>query len=158
MNEVSVNFNKPPAITHKNPQEKPPGKNYLGIDYGAKRIGLATSTGIISTPLATIPNSSQSIKQIQDIIKTYNIDTIIIGLPLYKDGNESPMSLAVRDFGKNFENVEYHNEIFTSREAEEHIRQNLGISNPKKIREIVDRVAASMILSSWLYGKKGNNK
>ena len=50
--------------------------------------------------------------------------------------------------------VIYHNERYTSKDAEEHIRDNLGIRDYKKVRELVDKMAACMILSNYLEEQK----
>ncbi len=54
--------------------------NYLAIDFGTKRIGLAYSQdGIIST-LPAIKNDPELIKNIKKVINEYHIDKIYVGI------------------------------------------------------------------------------
>ena len=134
----------------------------MAIDYGLKRIGLATtdSSGTISQPFMVIKNRGpkKNVAMLGFVIRQEGVEKIVIGLPLYRDGNESPMCEQVREFGEllrektNLEII-YVDERHTSSDAEEHIRENLGITNPTKIREMVDKMAASMILSNYINGR-----
>ena len=76
--------------------------NILSIDHGLKRIGLAigNSDRKIATPISHINNMSEIfvIDQIKSIVKDYEIEEIIIGIPLDEDGNESLQSDKVRKF------------------------------------------------------------
>ena len=68
-------------------------KNYLGIDYGAKRIGLATGndTAKLATPLKTIPVESKKYwDELERVINEENIDELVVGLPRTLGGDESP--------------------------------------------------------------------
>jgi len=121
-------------------------KSYLGIDYGRKRIGLAISeAGLIARPLRTIENKGErkNLITFAEIIKKHNIGIIIMGLPVHKN---PAMSNEVRAFAKTLESMNvkivFQNEMLTSFEAE----QNLA----KKDRNLIDSVAASMILQDYL--------
>lgn len=139
----------------------------LGIDYGLRRIGLALTdiNCTIASPLKTIPNrgDKKNVIEIADIIRAHRVERIVLGLPRYPDGNDSPFTHAVRDFGTMLYEktgiwVVYFDEGYTSRMAEEHIKVNLGIRDPKKIRDLVDKVAASMILSEYITSEGKNGK
>jgi len=132
----------------------------LGIDYGEKRIGVATSAMGMSTPLCTLVNNTSLINEFKKIITEQRTQKIVIGLPLYKDGTESPNCPIIREFGAKLEAefnipVVFHNELLTSWEAEEYIKQTKHIKDPKKIKDMIDKVAASMLLQS--YGNEKNN-
>jgi putative Holliday junction resolvase len=62
-------------------------KNYLGIDWGEKRIGLAVANNEnnIATPFKTIENISELLK----IIKEEEINELVIGLPKKMSGAEA---------------------------------------------------------------------
>ena len=131
----------------------------LCIDYGMKRIGLAASdpTGTISSPFMTILNkgTAKNIAALEQIIAKERVDMVVLGLPLKSNNEETQMSGLVRKFGTELETklnirVDYVNEHYSSKDAEEHIRQNFGINNHKRVAELVDKVAASMLLYDYI--------
>lgn len=66
----------------------------LGVDYGDARIGLAITDalGITAQGLETIHHNSNdrvALKRIEEIIKQYDIDTIVVGLPLNLSGQKT---------------------------------------------------------------------
>lgn len=54
---------------------------YLGVDYGAKRVGLALSdpTGVIAFPLETVANDDRLLPHILNIVEEKRVGAIIIG-------------------------------------------------------------------------------
>ena len=138
----------------------------LGIDYGTRRIGLATSTMGISSPFSVLKNNGEegNIRAISSIVTAEKIDGFVLGVPLNAQGQETPMSQSIRKFGQRLEQlglpVMYVNEMLSSWEAEEHIKNNLGITSPDKVAALVDKVAASMLLQEYIdntgdtYGSK----
>ena len=129
------------------------------IDYGSKRIGIAATdpTATISYPLTTITNKGlvNNVRAITQLTRENQIQKIVFGLPVHYNGQEGEACRKVRELGaallKETElEVDYHDERYSSLEAEEHIKQNLGITNHKKVTELVDKVAASMILNNYL--------
>jgi len=133
----------------------------LGIDYGLKRIGLATTDlgRSIASPLVTIQNrgDKKNVATISDICRQHNIGGIVCGVPLDIVGGENDMSRIVRQFGVKLGEslsieIVFVNERYSSKEAEEHIRENLGITNREKVAELVDKMAAAMILSDYING------
>jgi len=65
---------------------------YLAIDYGEKRTGLAICDAgeMIASPLAVVSGQSDLIPRILDVIKSENVEAIVIGLPLNMDDTEGP--------------------------------------------------------------------
>ena len=141
----------------------------LCLDYGMKRIGVACSdpSATISYPLTTFTNKGlkNNLNVVATLIKEQKPELILLGLPLdtrTSEKIETTMSKHIQEFGDKIKetlgiNVKYHDERYTSRDAEEHIRINLGITKWEKIKELVDKVAASMILNSYLNKKKGED-
>lgn len=124
----------------------------LGIDYGRRRIGLALSdpTLLIASPLVIIENRGikKTTAQIIDIMRQHEVGQIVVGLPLHANGDESEMSREARQFGQVFVDLGYSvtwiDERYTSMTAEEMIG-----NNPRR-KELVDKVAASIILQIYL--------
>ena len=123
--------------------------NFLCIDYGLKRIGLAASDGYLARPLGTILNKGDK-KNIEALKKYVNSETLIVcGMPY---GNLVP---EIERFAKNLVEelgaiVVYHDEQYTSQDAEAHIREVRGLKKREKVKDLIDAVAATMILQSYM--------
>lgn len=120
--------------------------NYLGIDYGSAKVGLALATGPLAQPLATVP-TAQALKIIPQLIEKHSVQKIIIGLP---DGTvRSPIQKFANEL-KNlgFENrdLELVDETLSSHDA----RQALTHTGQNKRRRLEHAVSAAIILQSWL--------
>ena len=141
-----------------------PKGRILGIDYGRTRIGLALSdeSQTIASPIGYVINKGpvKTLVAIKELLLKHGAfppvpPLIMCGIALHTDGSESPMSAETRTFGTFLhENlgvpVEYFDERYSSQAAEQHIRENLGIKNPKKVVELVDTMAATMVLQEYL--------
>ena len=119
--------------------------NYLGIDYGERKIGLAKASGEtkIATPLATLFNDRNFFGNIAGIINAESIDIVVIGIPISFDGSENEFSKKVREFGDEIgritsKQVEFENEIFSSKIASQ--------TSPEK----ADESSAAIILQTYL--------
>ena len=93
------------------------------------------------------------------LIKQWQPDLLLLGLPLNMDGTESNFSKQARQFGKLLSNrynlnVEYEDERLSSSEADKLIRDSLaskqGLS--KKLQSKRDQIAAQLILESYFTG------
>lgn len=73
---------------------------YLGIDYGAKRIGVAISDaeGKIAFPRATIPNNEKLFSQLQQLTTSEHIEAIIVGDTRAFAGLENPITKDLEAF------------------------------------------------------------
>lgn len=127
---------------------------YLGIDYGAKRVGLAISDGLGLTarPLDVVPRSEVA-DRVADIASTHDVGKLIIGLPTGLGGHEGSSAQGARELGEELSArtglpVEYVDEKFTSRLAEGALLDS-GMRRRKR-RETVDKVAAAIILQTYL--------
>ena len=127
----------------------------MGIDFGEVRIGIALSDPlqIISQPFKVIPNDDKTIYKIQEIIKTEEVGKIILGLPLNLDGEDTKKTLEVREFSKILKSnvdipVIFWDERYSTVEANEKLKQmGYGIAESRKV---IDKVAASIILKSYM--------
>ena len=54
---------------------------YLGIDFGAKRVGVAVSDarGTIAFPRSTIPNDERLLAQLQEVVRVDEVESIVVG-------------------------------------------------------------------------------
>lgn len=133
----------------------------LGIDYGIKRIGIALSDpdATMAHPLDTLqvkPDGSH-IGAIQEIIRTYQVKKIIVGLPYNMDGTLGPAGEAVLSWGEKLGKalgiqVDFWDERLTTSEAHDFLI-HLKVKG-KKRKGIVDKIAASIILKDYMESKK----
>lgn len=137
---------------------------YLGIDYGTKRVGIAISDGLGLTarPLEVVARG-EVVERVADIVASYDVTRLIIGLPTALGGHEGASAEGARDLGRELAaatgvDIEFVDEKFTSRMAEEALLDS-GMKRRRR-RETVDKVAAAIILQAYLdtRGSEGNSK
>lgn len=132
-------------------------KTVLGIDFGHKRIGLAVGQTLTGTanPLKVIQNNQDTLNQLQQIISEWNIEHIVIGLPLTMDGEEQTVTRQVRNFAGKLKHhsqlpVDFCDERLSSYEAERGFQQQRAQKTRKaKHKSNLDAEAAAIILQSW---------
>lgn len=129
----------------------------LGIDYGKKRVGLAISDplGMFASGLETLQNVSakQLLKEIQELINAYDIEKVVLGLPLKTTGEPGEAAEAVQAFGallteKTGLPVVYEDERFTSVIAQQALREQ-GVQ-PSRQKHLIDKTSAALILQHHL--------
>ncbi|WP_257274972.1 MULTISPECIES: Holliday junction resolvase RuvX [unclassified Endozoicomonas] len=129
----------------------------MGFDFGTRNIGVAVGQAVTRTATALpsvkakdgIPNWAD----IAALIKEWQPDAVVVGIPLNMDGTESQMSMRARKFGKRLHgryNLPFYeaDERLSSFEAKDWANK-LGHSghygsNP------VDGMAAQIILEGWM--------
>ncbi len=131
-------------------------------------MGVAVSDplGILATGLFTLDRVGirKDTGKILDLIREYQCEKVIIGLPLNLDNTDSVQTQKVRDFRNMLENklkssgelskviVEWQDERYSTMEAEDVlIEANMSREDRKKI---IDRQAAIVILQRYLDRKK----
>lgn len=137
-------------------------KRYISLDIGDVRIGVARSDimGMIATPLETIDRrKTKSVKRIIEICKENNTNTIVVGIPKSLDGTEKRQAEKVREYLeklkkeiKNLEIIEV-DERFSTVMAD-NLLNNLNKKGAIEKRKVVDKVAAAIILQTFLDMKK----
>jgi putative Holliday junction resolvase len=129
----------------------------LGLDLGQKRIGVAISDedASIAFPSGAILSQGRKkdVQAVLALITEREIGRVVIGLPRHLDGREGPEAEAARAFARSLEAqsglpVETLDERWTTLEAER-VLHTQG-RNKKKQRAVVDSVAASIILGTYL--------
>ncbi len=133
----------------------------LALDVGDVRIGLAVSDlmGIIANPLETYNRKelSADVDYIVKLAGEREVDTIVSGLPKSLNNGESIQTAKVREFVSALEEkwgkkVVFVDERFTTASAQRVlIEGNVRRGDRKKV---VDKVAAAIILQTYLDTKK----
>ena len=128
---------------------------YLAIDLGLKRIGLAYSAHKdLVSPLQAIirKNRNQASDEVKKAIKEWEIDTVVIGIPL-GGSSEDEMRRRIAHFMNlvDFDGeVFYQDEAGSSKEAEALIKGEI-----KQVRDgRVDSISAMIILQRYLRTKR----
>ena len=129
----------------------------LGLDVGARRIGVAVSDplGITAQGLETLhrQNKRHDFDHLKKVIRDYEVKEIVVGLPLRMSGAEGTQSEKMRAFAEDLRKkfrlpVHLWDERLTSAEANRFLREtDLSI---EKRGKAVDRMAAVLILQGWM--------
>lgn len=121
--------------------------NVLSIDYGDVRIGLAhgSTDHNIALPLKVIQNDKKIWDELEKVITEYNINYILVGLPLNFKSTDTQQTLKVRDFIQELESkftidIEEYDERLTSSLAKRYIPKGQSI----------DIESARILLEEWL--------
>ena len=120
---------------------------YLGIDYGTKRVGIATSDdeGVMAFPLRVLLNSRSLPAHIAKICRDEKIGTIVVGESLNFQNKHNPIMKEVTPFAEELRRqsglpVVFMNEVLSSQEA-----MRIQGDNSEN-----DSSAATLVLQSYL--------
>ena len=119
---------------------------YLGIDFGTKRVGLATAEdGGMAFPLRVIQNTRTLIVDIAALCAKEGIGTVVIGKSQNNKNEPNPLMKKITPFAEELKTqtglpVVFMNETFSSREAM-HIQGD---------NDMNDASAATIVLQSYL--------
>lgn len=129
----------------------------LGLDFGEKRIGVAISDelGLTAQGVSTIvrKNNKQVMEELKQVINRYQAERIVVGYPLRLDGSEGIQCDKINHFGRFLETafglpVIKWDETLSTKEAEDILRESSV--HWRKRRQVVDKLAATLILQSYL--------
>ncbi|MCR4880529.1 MAG: Holliday junction resolvase RuvX [bacterium] len=129
----------------------------MGLDIGTKRIGIALSDPLLITaqPFDTIDRTPEktALEKIENIVKEYNVNKVIAGLPLMMNGDFGEQAQDCKDFGEKVSqktqiDVIFIDERLTSFQAEEILKAQKA--KYTKNKGLVDKIAASIILQEYL--------
>ena len=137
----------------------------MALDVGDVRIGVALSDPLYITAqgLKTIHRVSMRVdtNEIMEIIREYEVETIVIGLPVALNGEDTIQTQKVREFRTKLENktrswgfkvkFDFFDERFTTVIAEDVLIEASVSRKNRKL--VVDKMAATIILQSWLDAK-----
>ena len=135
----------------------------IGLDVGDKTVGIALSDplGITAQGIMTLERVGirKDTGKILDMVKEYECDTIVIGLPLSMNGEDSEQTKKVREFRTMLENkmrstamkgitCVWQDERLTTMQAER-VLIEADVSRQKR-KQVIDKQAAVLILQSYL--------
>lgn len=133
-------------------------KKFLGIDLGDVRIGISKCDplGILATALCVIDrNKENAIDRILEICREEGTYNIVMGKPVRLSGASEIQVEKVEKFSNELKlacdkiNIFYVDERYTTKEAEYYLK-NFSKKNAKEKRQVVDMIAATIILQTYL--------
>ncbi|MDR6122258.1 Holliday junction resolvase RuvX [Neobacillus drentensis] len=134
----------------------------LGLDVGSKTVGIALSDemGWTAQGLKTLKINEErqefGFEEIGQIIKEYQVDTVVIGLPKNMNGTIGPRGEASQQYANEVESrfavptVLWDERLTTM--AAERVLLEADVSR-KKRKKVIDKMAAMMILQGYLDSK-----
>ena len=132
----------------------------LGLDVGSKTIGVAISDplGITAQGLETIrrKNKRLDFEQLGRLVEDYEVSEIVVGYPLRLSGAEGTQSQKMQGFAEELRKkfglpVHLWDERLTTSQAQRLLKE-AEVSIEKR-GKAVDRMAATLILQSWMEAK-----
>ena len=137
----------------------------LGIDLGSTRIGVAvgdTTTGV-ATPAEVVTrrgnDRASDRRALRERVEEWEAELVVVGLPLSLDGSDGPAAIAAREEADALADVlgvpvELQDERLSTVTAHHALRE-AGLAGRRR-RGVVDAMAASVILQSWLDTRSGD--
>lgn len=136
----------------------------LAVDLGKVRTGIAIcdKSEILASPVEVITehNREKLADRIAEICKERKPEQLVLGLPKNMDGSEGESALAAREFGKLLMEktnlpLDFSDERGTTITAHGYL--NNTDTRGKKRKNVVDAVAATIILEDYLRKRKNRN-
>ncbi|MFJ7727044.1 Holliday junction resolvase RuvX [Neobacillus sp. NPDC097160] len=134
----------------------------MGLDVGSKTVGVALSDelGWTAQGLKTLKINEEKqefgFEEIGQLIKEYQVDTVVIGFPKNMNGTVGPRGEASKQFASEIEarfavpTVLWDERLTTM--AAERVLIEADVSR-KKRKKVIDKMAAVMILQGYLDSK-----
>lgn len=141
--------------------EESPRTRVLALDIGEKRTGVALSdeSRTISSPLTVldVDKGNQWIKKVADLTEQHEVAEVLVGLPLNQHGEEGSDAEKIQKViallrGRLKVPVIEWDERFTTVQAQRSLLE-ADVSRRKR-KEVIDKVAASILLQSFLDSRK----
>ena len=135
----------------------------LCLDVGDRTIGIAVSDSlrIVASGIGQLrrvePEKNKELEHIKDLILQYEVDKLVVGLPLSMKGEEGEQVKKVRNFVDELSSgieipVVLFDERLSTVEAEKVLRE--AKVSPLKRRRVRDKIAATVILQNYLNSQR----
>jgi putative Holliday junction resolvase len=136
----------------------------MGLDHGTVRVGVALSDelGMIASPLDYIPAEPLDalLERLKTLVEEKQVGLIVIGMPRNMDGSDGPATEKVREFVHQLKlsidlPMRTWDERLTSAQATRVLIE--GDVRRKNRKQVVDKMAAAILLQSYLDSGAGAN-
>jgi putative Holliday junction resolvase len=134
----------------------------IGLDVGDKTVGIALSDplGYTAQGLPTLERTkwSEDLGHLVALVQEQGVTQLVVGLPLNMNGSEGPRAAVSRKLGEALAKqtglpVDYWDERLTT-VAAQRVLLEADVSR-KKRRQVIDKLAAQLILQGWLEAHRG---
>ena len=133
----------------------------LSIDYGKKRTGIAVSDQlqIIANGLTTV-ETSKIFDFLNEYLQKEDVSCIVVGLPKQMNNEPSENMKRVEPFVNRLKKlypqipVEYWDERFSSKMAEQTMRDAGLKKKDRQNKELVDEISAAIILQGYMESRR----
>ena len=142
-------------------------KRILGLDLGTKTLGIAMTDelGLAAHGYETFRfeefNYKKAREHVVELCQKYDIEEVALGIPYYASGDISPRAQSCLRFKDDLLKlnpalkIEMIDESYSTIEADEMLKET-NLSYYKR-KEIIDEMAAVVILKRYLAKKENNN-
>ncbi|HET6282410.1 MAG TPA: Holliday junction resolvase RuvX [Polyangia bacterium] len=136
-------------------------RRVIGIDLGTRRIGVAVTDALAMTaqPHATLDRhgGQRDLDAIAALVRSFDAERVVLGLPLSPEGEAGRAAKSVQVFADRLRAVltvpvDLIDESFSTVEAED-VLLRADLSRARR-KQVVDRVAAAVILQRWLEARR----
>jgi putative Holliday junction resolvase len=128
--------------------------NLLGVDYGAKRVGVALAVvGERPQRLVTLANTASLLEELGVLLAAHQVETVVMGLPRNLDGDDTLQTDLVREFATHLQALypqivlAWQDEALTSEIARDRLQQQ----RQADLEAVLDQEAAVIILEDYLH-------
>ena len=136
-------------------------RRLLGLDIGSKTVGVAVSDelGYTAQKVTTIQIDETKfnfgMKSIKKLVREYDPAGFVLGLPKNMDGSDGASVSRSKAYGERLEKkfglpVHYSDERLTTIESQRVLVEEAGIHDRHKRKEVIDQMAAALILQNYL--------
>ena len=132
----------------------------MGLDFGAATVGVAISDALLLTAqgIETIRREQElqlrkTYRRIEELVQEYELERIVVGYPKHLNNTVGERAKKAEEFAENIKRrtglpVELQDERLSTVEA--HRVLDAGNAGLQKKKEVVDKLAAVLILQSYL--------
>jgi len=128
----------------------------LGLDVGSRTIGVAVTDelGMAAHGVITLQRrgTKKDVVQVQELVEKYQAERIVVGMPYELDGSVGPRATRVRVFFDALAGagltVDEWDERYSTVEATATLLE-ANVSRARR-KEVIDQMAAQVILQGWL--------
>ena len=127
-------------------------KNFLALDVGEKRIGLAMADSQvrIAVPFGWVANGERVMEELAEIMLRHDISLVVVGYPRNQSGEPTQQTEFVVDFVRRLSPLDINAEIAYQDESLTSVQAEQRLAGKIKDKGDIDAEAASIILQDYL--------
>jgi putative pre-16S rRNA nuclease len=124
----------------------------LGVDLGSVRIGIAAGTGGVATPLDVLDRTDDAgdAARIAELARERGVRTVVVGHPISLNATRGVAAETAERFAAELRRHDLEVVLWDERLSTVAAERAMAGTTAKQRRGVVDKVAAAVILQSWL--------